>query len=130
MIKKPSPLSALIKYRPSTNHPGNMVPASDGSYVHIKDVRTVLAALRTAPGKPVIHNLKLWPEPFDAMERGEKVHEFRKNDRGFKIGDILHFKRWDPATESPTGAEMSRRVTYIGIGFGIPDGYCCMSVAP
>ncbi len=76
------------------------------------------------------HDLKCWPDAFDAMERGDKVHEFRKDDRGFAVGDRLRLRRFDPTSGEFTGAELVRVVTYVGTGYGIPDGYVCMSVRP
>lgn len=77
---------------------------------------------------PKRHSLKCWPEPYEAMRSGRKVHEFRRNDRDFSVGDILEINEWNPETKEPTGSAMFRRVTYVGTGFGIPDGYVCLSV--
>jgi len=76
------------------------------------------------------HDLKCWPVPFDATERGEKRFEFRKNDRCYMVGDTLVLRRWDPHSESYTGRWLRRRVTYITRGpeFGCPVGYCVMSL--
>jgi hypothetical protein len=76
------------------------------------------------------HELKTWPEPFDAVERREKHHEYRRDDRGFEVGDILVLHRWDPGKGCYTGRVLRVCVTYISRGpmFGVPDGYCVMSI--
>jgi hypothetical protein len=43
-----------------------------------------------------VHDLKTHPEHFDAVERGEKTAELRRDDRGFEVGDALLLRRWDP----------------------------------
>lgn len=45
----------------------------------------------------MIHELKTWPEFFDAVKRGEKTFEVRRNDRGFQVGDTLRLVRWQPS---------------------------------
>jgi len=39
------------------------------------------------------HELKCWPTYFDAVARGEKTFEVRKNDRFFQQGDTVVLKR-------------------------------------
>lgn len=79
-----------------------------------------------------VHNLKTWPEPFNAICNGHKTHEVRKNDRGFKVGDILHLHEWDPQTQEYTGRWTNVRVNYISEGgtFGLPADLCVMSIGP
>lgn len=90
-----------------------------------------------------IHDLKCQPEPFRAMQEGLKTFEFRKDDRGYVVGDELFLREWAPsyplsqATNTTafgvyTGQALSRRVTYIlrGPAFGVPEGYVIMSVVP
>jgi len=78
------------------------------------------------------HELKLWPAPFDAVDRNEKRFEYRRDDRGFEVGDVLLLRCWDPAASVYTGRTLKRRVTYIARGpmFDIPLGYCIMSIEP
>lgn len=80
----------------------------------------------------MMHELKTWPEQFRAVLDGKKRHEWRRNDRGFEIGDELALREWDPNTETYTGSFWTYRVTWIthGPDFGIPHGYCVMSIAP
>lgn len=39
------------------------------------------------------HILKTWDVYWDAIERGEKLFEIRRDDRGFQKGDILILRR-------------------------------------
>ena len=87
----------------------------------------------------VTHELKYHPEPFQAVKRNEKRFEFRKDDRDYRVGDNLHLREWIPGSGwdndggnegDYTGDECHRRVDYIiREGFGIPKGYCIMSLA-
>jgi len=83
-----------------------------------------------------IHELKTWPEPFAAMVDGTKTFEYRHDDRGYRIGDVLLLREWDPAVFHPiaryTGRTLRVRVTYVlhGGRFGVPDGYVVMGVKP
>lgn len=43
-----------------------------------------------------IHELKIWPEFFDAVDSGKKKFDVRKNDRGFKEGDVLVLREFEP----------------------------------
>lgn len=77
------------------------------------------------------HELKCWPGPFSAMMDWSKPWEIRKNDRGYKVGDILHLREWCPTRKEYSGACLDRRVTFIlDGGFGLEPGYICMTVEP
>lgn len=80
----------------------------------------------------MIHELKCWPRPFHYLQSLTKTFEFRKNDREYKIGDALHLREFDPATEKYSGDTAWRRVTYILYGgvYGLPSDYVVMSVVP
>lgn len=87
------------------------------------------------------HNLKIWPEFFDATERKVKTFEYRKDDRGFKVGDTVQLLEWMPQKgydkdgHEIDGHFTERRltcvITYILRDSPvIPKGYCVMSVIP
>lgn len=60
-----------------------------------------------------------------------KTFEFRLNDRDFKVGGILIIRDYDHDKGEYSGRIAVRRITYILYsGFGIPDGYCVMSIEP
>jgi hypothetical protein len=84
-----------------------------------------------------IHYLKTWPAEYEAMMLGLKTFELRKNDRQFRVGDILSSQEYDPSLGPPegarfTGRSLSRRVIYILAGgkFGLHDDLVVMSLGP
>jgi hypothetical protein len=76
----------------------------------------------------VNHYLKIWPEPFAAILDGRKRFEVRKDDRGYKVGDVLHLREWDPHYREHTGRVQVRTVRYIARGWGLPDDICVMGL--
>jgi len=78
----------------------------------------------------VTHDLKTWPSTFEALYRGLKRFEFRKNDRNFQIYDMLMLREWDPNTAQYTGRVLGCWVSYLlrGPEFGVPEGYVVMSL--
>jgi hypothetical protein len=82
---------------------------------------------------PRIHELKTWPEFYERIISGEKTFEVRKDDRGFRVGDVLRLREWrrlsiDPTYGSYTGRETLRPVTYVLSGWGLDLGYVCMAL--
>jgi len=86
-----------------------------------------------------VHQLKTWPEPFQAVLDGRKRHEYRVDDREFEVGDHLRLVEWNPGLTDDgeldagvrgyTGRETMVVVTYLSKGaFAIPTGYVVMSV--
>ena len=57
------------------------------------------------------HNLKIFPQYFEAIKYGEKTFEVRKKDRNYQVGDYLILQEWDGMTCS--GREITAKVTYI-----------------
>lgn len=77
------------------------------------------------------HQLKTWPEPFQALWEGTKFHELRKDDRGYVVGDWLVLNEWDPETQRYSGRSVRAVVTYITRnvqGWGLAPGFCIMSL--
>ena len=81
----------------------------------------------------MIHDLKCWPEYFQAVKSGIKPFELRKDDRGYAAGDILHLREFDPETEKYTGDEIDKTVTYVlplaMFGAGNDERYVIMGLA-
>jgi Domain of unknown function (DUF3850) len=78
------------------------------------------------------HELKCWPEPFKAIQRGTKTFEVRKNDRDFAVGDCLQLRCYNPITgEYESCDPLFMWVNYIleGPQFGIEAGYAVMSIS-
>jgi hypothetical protein len=59
------------------------------------------------------HDLKCWPEFFQAVVEGRKPFEIRENDRDYQVGDTLALHEWEPSTEKETGRHAFVRVTYM-----------------
>ncbi|CAL8476445.1 protein of unknown function (plasmid) [Caballeronia sp. S22] len=85
-----------------------------------------------------VHELKTDHEPFAAILSGEKTHEIRYDDRGFKVGDTLvlretRYSRGEMFSEGRpleyTGRTAERVVTHIQRGYGLPRSMVVMSLA-
>lgn len=85
------------------------------------------------------HNLKLSVEFCDAVLRGEKTFEVRKNDRGFQMGDLIRFVPTDGTSyRSSDGTVIEHakheisghtyKITYILNGWGIKNGYVVLGI--
>ncbi len=81
------------------------------------------------------HELKCWPEYFAAILSGEKTFELRKDDRGFRVGDVLWLREWrrlrivDGRAEGEyTTRELRRTITYVLSGLGLEAGCVCMAL--
>jgi len=80
--------------------------------------------------EPIVHELKSWPDSFEAVALGAKTAEFRLNDRDFRVGDKVKLRYWDPATETYSGRFICGRISHVAYGpsWGIPDGWCMFSM--
>jgi len=88
------------------------------------------------------HELETWAPYWDAISRGEKNFELRRDDRGFQKGDTLVLIRMKQSTSAsgPSWIEdrdynngqrtLSRKITYILTGgqFGLEPGYVVMGL--
>lgn len=73
------------------------------------------------------HELKILPQYFEAVVTGKKKFELRKNDRDYKVGDIIKLREWD---KDYTGKYMKVEVKYILQDcpeYGLQNGYCILS---
>lgn len=79
-----------------------------------------------------VHDLKTWPEFFQAIVNGDKTFEVRKDDRGYRAGDYLRLKEWHPRSQTYSGREMVVEVTYLLCDplFGITREHVCMAIKP
>ncbi|MBN2597811.1 MAG: DUF3850 domain-containing protein [Marinifilaceae bacterium] len=76
------------------------------------------------------HLLKILPEYFEEVVKGNKPFEVRKNDRDFKVGDILILAEYCTSIQSFTGRVIKKKVTYIleGGSFGIEKGFVILTL--
>jgi len=86
-----------------------------------------------------LHKLRTWPDEFWAVKFSDKTFDYRKNDRDFKIGDLVLLKEYDPDEEMGneyTGQRFLCEITYIIDGavapkqYGIPAEYCILGLNP
>ena len=76
-----------------------------------------------------IHKLKTWPEFFWQVQRGDKKFEYRKDDRGFRPGDILQLELWDPAKNEYLDMHCSVKVIDVHRSLpGMPLSHCVMQI--
>ena len=86
------------------------------------------------------HKLKTWPVYFDAVQRGEKTFEGRRDDRGFNRGDTAILQRTSESMPYAVDCDLDGKPKHelrFTIGFvlhggqfGIQDGYCVFSLLP
>ena len=79
------------------------------------------------------HELRTWPRGFRAVLSGLKRYELRRNDRAFRVGDLLRLREWDPTTNRYSGRWVDVAVTLIteaGEYPGLEDGFCIMGIEP
>lgn len=78
-----------------------------------------------------VHELKILPQYFEMVANGSKRFELRKDDRDYKVGDLLVLKEYDG--KDYTGRKLSAYlITYILRNcseYGLQDGYCILGFA-
>jgi len=83
-----------------------------------------------------IHRVKSWSHFFDAIVNGDKLHDLRKNDRDYKVGDTIVLRRYDMKNGRFTGEECERKISYITnnqfpcaySSAVLPHDYCILSL--
>ena len=79
----------------------------------------------------MIHALKQLPEYFDSVVFGEKGFEVRKNDRPFRVGDLLALNEWDAEIERYTGRSCLVYIDYIlNDEAYCKEGYVILGIKP
>jgi ParB family chromosome partitioning protein len=78
----------------------------------------------------MIHELKILPEYFAEVASGSKTFELRRNDRQFRVGDVLRLCEYEPECGRYTGNRVDAVVTSLlpGGRFDLPDHLCVMSI--
>jgi len=73
------------------------------------------------------HYLKTETEYFQAVEKGKKKFELRKNDRDFKEYDMLYLQ--ETVNGIKTGREIILEIQYVLLGgkFGLDKDYCIIN---
>lgn len=75
------------------------------------------------------HELKTETQFYQAVEKGLKTFEVRKNDRDFRVYDMVVLV--EVVSGIYTGRRLpSKEITYIlhGGQFGVADGYCVLQL--
>lgn len=74
------------------------------------------------------HELKIWPEFYDAVAHDVKTFEIREDDRDIRVGDTLRLVEWNPE-EFYTGRMVDVYVTYtLRDPRFVPKGKVLMSI--
>ncbi len=79
----------------------------------------------------MLHELKLSTEFFDDVSNFKKSFEIRKNDRNYKIGDILGFNEYDLDNSVYTGRSCFCYVEYVfNHSDYVIDDYVILGIRP
>ena len=107
----------------------NAYPVKVYSKTH-KPLRATEPA-RSACTERFDHELKIDPERFGEILRGEKTHEIRVFDRDFQVGHVLRLREYDQRSKSYTLKHAFVRVTNITAPgtYGLPHDVGVMSIS-
>lgn len=73
------------------------------------------------------HELKILPKYFDDVIKNRKTFEIRKNDKHYKVEDILILREYNG--RNYTGCKVTAEVMYILEDFeGLKEGYVVMGI--
>ncbi len=64
----------------------------------------------------MVHAVKIYPEYYEAVKSGSKPFEIRKNDRDYKVGDILALNEFSPdgaGNGKYTGRAIIAKISYV-----------------
>lgn len=74
-------------------------------------------------------DVKVLPEFYKELRVHRKTFEIRKDDRDYRVGDILVLREWDG--EKYTGSHTKREITYIlrnAEEYGLKEGFCILAL--
>ncbi len=74
------------------------------------------------------HDLKVMPAFFQPLYSKQKTFEIRRNDRDFKVGDVLNLREHSLA-RGYSGRSCIRRVTYL-TDYAQRSGFVVLAVTP
>lgn len=74
------------------------------------------------------HELKLQPRFAEDIREGRKTFEIRRDDRGYKLGDVLTFTDLGKEPYGMPPYEVVYKLTHEDFPDGIPAGYCVLGI--
>lgn len=86
-------------------------------------------AVKTLPSEKEkkVHSVKIGKEFFEDVKNNIKTFELHKNDRNYKVGEILELHEYEAGEE--TGRTCRKLITYMLKEFtGLQDGYCILGL--
>jgi hypothetical protein len=84
---------------------------------------------RKTMGKTLTHELKSWPQYFEATLDGTKNFELRKNDRDYQAGDLVVLREYEPGMDRYTGRYQVHEITYVlTTGPWLQKDYCAFGI--
>lgn len=109
---------------------------SINTFFDAKDNITVLKLNQADSWTPTVHDVKSWSHFFQAIKSGAKLHDLRKNDRNYNVGDILLLHEYDFINGRYTGDNIKAEITYMtdnrvpcAFSSAVLDaGYCILSL--
>lgn len=109
------------EYLPDSQKPKEVITTEKGQEVIIDpDSR------ETETREVTVHELKCYPEFFEAAAAGKKNFTLRFNDRNYQSGDILKKKEVDE-NGNYTGRYLEQQIIYILEDYtGLKQGYCIL----
>jgi Domain of unknown function (DUF3850) len=82
-----------------------------------------------------VHELRIWPEFFAEVLDGRRSYEYRKDDRNFRVGDILHLQEFSPPVAGAISGQYTDRVIRAAVisicadrRIGIPEPYVILGI--
>ena len=73
-----------------------------------------------------MHYIKTYPLLFTEVLRGTKTFVIRKNDRDYKLGDLVVLQEFKPSINGYTGNIIAVEITYILTSFSLMSKGACV----